>query len=264
MDKAKDVASKVNSSSKQVKHKSAKNKGASSLKNVSSKNANNASGRIGVAAVALASTLSMLLPGATALAKTPLNADSFDSSYVKSAAKTSGKGAGKGAGKGNGNGLYKNELLNTGATFDRIARHIVGSDKEPLVKHADSNASAAGVDNQEAAAGDSSVSVKDSGERSDAGSEAASDAGNGDNDVDGDGAVADENSSNDASVESSSKQIKPTAEPKAATKGKQNNSNVAKPKSKTVEKEQPAEANQLRLLHRRQSLSRLSLQKQKL
>lgn len=242
MDKAKDVASKVNSSSKQVKHKSAKNKGASSLKNVSSKNANNASGRIGVAAVALASTLSMLLPGATALAKTPLNADSFDSSYVKSAAKTSGKGAGKGAGKGNGNGLYKNELLNTGATFDRIARHIVGSDKEPLVKHADSNASTAGVDNQEAAAGDSSVSVKDSGERSDAGSEAASDAGNGDNDVDGDGAVADENSSNDASVESSSKQIKPTAEPKAATKGKQNNSNVAKPKSKTVEKEQPAEA----------------------
>ncbi|XTN28528.1 hypothetical protein ACOBR4_00900, partial [Gardnerella piotii] len=98
MDKAKDVASKVNSSSKQVKHKSAKNKGASSLKNVSSKNANNASGRIGVAAVALASTLSMLLPGATALAKTPLNADSFDSSYVKSAAKTSGKGAGKGNG----------------------------------------------------------------------------------------------------------------------------------------------------------------------
>ena len=246
MDKAKDVASKVNSSSKQVKHKSAKNKGASSLKNVSSQNANNASGRIGVAAIALASTLSMLLPGATALAKTPLNADSFDSSYVKSAAKTSGKGAGKGNGKGDGKGdgndLYKNGLLNTGATFDRIARHIVGSDKEPLVKNADSNNSAEGVKNPQAAAGDSSVSVKDSGEPSDAGSEAASDAGNGDNDVDGDGAVADENSSNDASVESSSKQIKPTAEPKAATKGKQNNSNVAKPKSKTVEKEQPAEA----------------------
>ncbi|RIY21565.1 hypothetical protein CJI53_05590, partial [Bifidobacteriaceae bacterium VN002] len=230
VDKAKDVDSKVNSSSKQVKHKSAKNKGASSLKNVSSQNANNASGRIGVAAVALASTLSMLLPGATALAKTPLNADSFDSSYVKSAAKTSGKG--------NGNGLYKNELLNTGATFDRIARHIVGSDKEPLVKNADSNNSAEGVKNPHAAAFDSSVGVKDSGERS----EAASEIVNGDNDVDGDGAVADENSSNDASVESSSKQIKPTAEPKAATKGKQNNSNVAKPKSKTVEKEQPAEA----------------------
>ena len=238
MDKAKDVASKVNSSSKQVKHKSAKNKGASSLKNVSSKNANNASGRIGVAAVALASTLSMLLPGATALAKTPLNADSFDSSYVKSAAKTSGKGAGKGNGKGDGNDLYKNGLLNTGATFDRIARHIVGSDKEPLVKNADSNNSAEGVKNPQAAAGDSSVGVKDSGERS----EAASETVNGDNDVDSDGAVADENSSNDASVESSSKQIKPTAEPKAATKGKQNNSNVAKPKSKTVEKEQPAEA----------------------
>lgn len=237
MDKAKDVASKVNSSSKQVKHKSAKNKGASSLKNVSSKNANNASGRIGVAAVALASTLSMLLPGATALAKTPLNADSFDSSYVKSAAKTSGKGAGKGNGKGDGNDLYKNGLLNTGATFDRIARHIVGSDKEPLVKNADSNNSAEGVKNPQAAAGDSSVGVKDSGERS----EAASETVNGDNDVDSDGAVADENSSNDASVESSSKQIKPTAEPKAATKGKQNNSNVAKPKSKTVEKEQPAE-----------------------
>ena len=95
MSKEKGVASKVNSSSKQVKHKSAKNKGVSSLKNVSSQSANNnASGRIGVAAVALASTLSMLLPGATALAKTPLNADSFDSSYVKSAAKTSGKGAG--------------------------------------------------------------------------------------------------------------------------------------------------------------------------
>lgn len=200
MDKAKDVASKVNSSSKQVKHKSAKNKGASSLKNVSSKNANNASGRIGVAAVALASTLSMLLPGATALAKTPLNADSFDSSYVKSAAKTSGKGAGKGNGKGDGNDLYKNGLLNTGATFDRIARHIVGSDKEPLVKNADSNNSAEGVKNPQAAAGDSSVGVKDSGERS----EAASETVNGDNDVDSDGAVADENSSNDASVESSS------------------------------------------------------------
>lgn len=177
MDKAKDVASKVNSSSKQVKHKSAKNKGASSLKNVSSQNANNASGRIGVAAVALASTLSMLLPGATALAKTPLNADSFDSSYVKSAAKTSGKGAGK----GNGNGLYKNELLNTGATFDRIARHIVGSAEEPLVKNADSNNSAEGVKNPQAAAGDSSVGVKDSGERSGAGSEVSNGVGNGDN-----------------------------------------------------------------------------------
>ncbi|EPI59585.1 repeat protein [Gardnerella vaginalis JCP8070] len=128
-------------------------------------------------------------------------------------------------------------MLNTGATFDRIARHIVGSDKEPLVKNADSNNSAEGVKNPQAAAGDSSVGVKDSGERS----EAASETVNGDNDVDSDGAVADENSSNDASVESSSKQIKPTAEPKAATKGKQNNSNVAKPKSKTVEKEQPAE-----------------------
>ena len=249
MDKAKDVASKVNSSSKQVKHKSAKNKGASSLKNVSSQNANNASGRIGVAAVALASTLSMLLPGATALAKTPLNADSFDSSYVKSAAKTSGKGAGKG--NGDPNGLYNNGLLNTGATSELARRQMVGSAKEYLVKHADSNAdsnaSAAGVDNQEAAAGDSSEASND----------AASETGNGDNDVDGDGAVASTNSSDDVSVESSSKQIKHTTEDqsatkdgsevadnsatKTATKGKQNNSNVAKPKSKAVEKEQPAE-----------------------
>ena len=259
MDKAKDVASKVNSSSKQVKHKSAKNKGASSLKNVSSKNANNASGRIGVAAVALASTLSMLLPGATALAKTPLNADSFDSSYVKSAAKTSGKGAGKGNGKGDGNDLYKNGLLNTGATSERAMRQMVGSAKEYLVKHADSNAdsnnSAAGVDNQEAAAGDSSVSVNGSGEHlSEAGNEASNEAGSGDSS----GAVTESNTSNDVNVESSNKQIKHTTEDqsatkdgsevadnsatKTATKGKQNNSNVAKPKSKTVEKEQPAEA----------------------
>ena len=166
MSKAKDVASKGNSSSKQIKHKSAKNKGVSSLKNVSSQSANNASSRIGVAAVALASTLSMLLPGATALAKTSFNADSFDSSYVNSVAKASGKGAGNGAGKGNGDpsGLYKNGLLNTGATSERAMRQMVGSAKEYLVKHADSNAdsnnSAAGVDNQEAAAGDSSVSVK--------------------------------------------------------------------------------------------------------
>lgn len=252
MDKAKDVASKVNSSSKQVKHKSAKNKGASSLKNVSSKNANNASGRIGVAAVALASTLSMLLPGATALAKTPLNADSFDSSYVKSAAKTSGKDAGKG--NGDPNGLYNNGLLNTGATSELARRQMVGSAKEYLVKHADSNASAAGVDNQEAAAGDSSEASND----------AASETGNGDNDVDGDGAVASTNSSDDVSVESSSKQIKPTtedqsatkdgskvatddatkSETKDATKGEQNNSDLAKPKSKAVEKEQPAEVKQ--------------------
>ena len=242
MDKAKDVASKVNSSSKQVKHKSAKNKGASSLKNVSSQNANNASGRIGVAAVALASTLSMLLPGATALAKTPLNADSFDSSYVKSAAKTSGKGAGNGNGKGDGNDLYKNGLLNTGATSERAMRQMVGSAKEYLVKHADSNAdsnnSAAGVDNQEAAAGDSSVSVNGSGEHlSEAGNEASNEAGSGDSS----GAVTESNTSNDVNVESSNKRIKTTTEVQAATKGAQNNQKVAKPKSKAVKKEQPAE-----------------------
>lgn len=233
MDKAKDVASKVNSSSKQVKHKSAKNKGASSLKNVSSKNANNASGRLGVAAVALASTLSMVLPGATALAKTPLNADSFDSSYVKRVAKTSGKGAGKG--NGDLNGLYKNGLLNTGATFDRIARHIVGSAEEPLVKNADSNNSAAGVKNPQAGAGDSSVGVKDSGERSVAGSE----TGNGD--IDG---TVDEsnNNSNDVRAESSNKRIKTTTEVQSATKSAQNNQKVAKPDSKAAKKEQSAEA----------------------
>lgn len=239
MDKAKDVASKVNSSSKQVKHKSAKNKGASSLKNVSLQNANNASGRIGVAAVALASTLSMLLPGATALAKTPLNADSFDSSYVKSAAKTSGKGAGK----GNGNGLYKNGLFNTGATSELARRQMVGSAKEYLVKHADSNAdsnaSAAGVDNQEAAAGDSSVSVNGSGEHlSEAGNEASNEAGSGDSS----GAVTESNTSNDVNVESSNKRIKTTTEVQAETKGAQNNQKVAKPDSKAAKKEQSAEA----------------------
>lgn len=232
MSKAKDVVSKGNSSSKQVKHKSAKNKGVSSLKNVSSQSANNASGhRLGVAAVALASTLSMLLPGATALAKTPLNADSFDSSYVKSAAKTSGKGAGKGNGKGDGNDLYKNGLLNTGATSERAMRQMVGSAKEYLVKHADSNAdsnnSAAGVDNHEAAAGDSSVSVKDSGERSYADSKASNDAGS--------------EAGDDASFETGSEAATDSAT-ETATKGEQDNSDVAKSDSKAAKKEQSAEA----------------------
>ncbi|MFU0464983.1 InlB B-repeat-containing protein [Gardnerella vaginalis] len=223
MSKAKDVASKGNSSSKQIKHKSAKNKGVSSLKNVSSQSANNASGhRLGVAAVALASTLSMVLPGATALAKTSFNADSFDSSYVKSVAKTSGKGAGNGKGKGDGNDLYKNGLLNTGATSERAMRQMVGSVKEYLVKNADSNAdsnnSAEGVNNQEAAAGDSSVSVKDSGERSDAGSEA----------------------SNDASSETGSEAATDSAT-ESATKGEQDNQKVAKSDSKASKKEQTAE-----------------------
>ena len=172
----------------------------------------------------------MLLPGATALAKTPLNADSFDSSYVKSAAKTSGKGAGNGNGKGDGNDLYKNGLLNTGATSERAMRQMVGSAKEYLVKHADSNAdsnnSAAGVDNQEAAAGDSSVGVKDSGERSDAGSET------------GDGASYE--ASNDASSETGSEAATDSAT-ETATNGEQDNSDVAKPESKAVKKEQSAE-----------------------
>lgn len=119
---------------------------------------------------------------------------------------------------------------------------MVSSVKE-LVKHADSNvdsnASAEGVDNQEAAAGDSSVGVKDSGERSVAGSEAASETGNGD--IDG---TVDEsnNNSNDVRAESSNKRIKTTTEVQSATKSAQNNQKVAKPDSKAAKKEQSAEA----------------------
>lgn len=151
--------------------KSAK-KNAKAVKRSSSSTATSASGhRLGVAAVALASTLSMVLPGAAALARTSFNPDSFDPSYVNSVAKTSGKGAGNGAGKGSGNGkgdgdgngLYKNGLLNTGAPSDRTTRHMFDSVKY-LAKNTDSNAIAEGVENQETVAGDSSVGVKDSGE----------------------------------------------------------------------------------------------------
>lgn len=123
--------------------KSAK-KNAKAAKLSSSSTATSASGhRLGVAAVALASTLSMVLPGAAALARTSFNPDSFDPSYVNSVAKTSGKGAGNGNGKGDGdgNGLYKHGLLNTGATFDRTTRQMVGSAKEYSVKNTDSNLS---------------------------------------------------------------------------------------------------------------------------
>ncbi|WP_032812631.1 InlB B-repeat-containing protein [Gardnerella vaginalis] len=148
-------------------------KNAKTAKRSSSSTATSVSGRrLGVAAVALASTLSMVLPGAAALARTSFNPDSFDPSYVNSVAKTSGKGAGNGAGKGSGNGkgdgdgngLYKNGLLNTGATSDRTMRQMVDSVKEYLVKNDDSNINEEGVENQETAAGDSSVGVKDSGE----------------------------------------------------------------------------------------------------
>lgn len=151
--------------------KSAK-KNAKAAKRSSSSTATSASGhRLGVAAVALASTLSMVLPGAAALARTSFNPDSFDPSYVNSVAKTSGKGAGNGDGKGSGNGkgdgdgngLYKNGLLNTGAPSDRTTRHMFDSVKY-LAKNTDSNAIAEGVENQETVAGDSSVGVKDSGE----------------------------------------------------------------------------------------------------
>lgn len=150
--------------------KSAK-KNAKTAKRSSSSTATSASGhRLGVAAVALASTLSMVLPGAAALARTSFNPDSFDPSYVNSVAKTSGKGAGNGDGKGSGNGkddgngLYKHGLLNTGATFDRTTRQMVGSAKEYSVKNTDSNSIAEGAENQETVAGDSSVGVKDYGE----------------------------------------------------------------------------------------------------
>ncbi len=264
MSKIKDVASTGNLNNKQVKHKSIKNNVANNAKNVSLQSANNASGRLGVAAVALASTLSMVLPGATALAKTSFNADSFDSSYVNSVAKASSKGAGngtgKGAGKGNGegNGLYKNGLLNTGATSDRAMRQMVDS---VLVKNDDSNINEEGVKNQETVSGDSSVGVKDSGEffvtNGDSSSpsnrsfdtnnfedrSAASNAdSNGDSSADNNGAVAGSNNGNGVSVESSSKPIKPTNEDQGATKSEQNNSDLANPKSKAVEKEQPAEA----------------------
>lgn len=149
--------------------KSAK-KNAKAAKRSSSSTATSASGhRLGVAAVALASTLSMVLPGAAALARTSFNPDSFDPSYVNSVAKTSGKGAGNGAGKGSGNGkgdgngLYKNGLLNTGAPSDRTTRHMFDSVKY-LAKNTDSNSIAEGVENQETVAGDSSVGVKDYGE----------------------------------------------------------------------------------------------------
>lgn len=149
--------------------KSAK-KNAKAAKRSSSSTATSASGhRLGVAAVALASTLSMVLPGAAALARTSFNPDSFDPSYVNSVAKTSGKGAGNGDGKGSGNGkddgngLYKNGLLNTGAPSDRTTRHMFDSVKYS-VKNTDSNSIAEGVENQETVAGDSSVGVKDYGE----------------------------------------------------------------------------------------------------
>lgn len=149
--------------------KSAK-KNAKAAKRSSSSTATSASGhRLGVAAVALASTLSMVLPGAAALARTSFNPDSFDPSYANSVAKTSGKGAGNGDGKGSGNGkddgngLYKNGLLNTGAPSDRTTRHMFDSVKY-LAKNTDSNSIAEGAENQETVAGDSSVGVKDYGE----------------------------------------------------------------------------------------------------
>lgn len=55
-------------------------------------------------------------------------------------------------------------MLNTGATFDRTTRQMVGSAKEYSVKNTDSNSIAEGVENQETVAGDSSVGVKDYGE----------------------------------------------------------------------------------------------------
>ncbi|MFU0527116.1 InlB B-repeat-containing protein [Gardnerella vaginalis] len=170
--KHKSVSGDASNANKVKSVKSAK-KNAKTAKRSSSSTATSASGhRLGVAAVALASTLSMVLPGAAALARTSFNPDSFDPSYVNSVAKTSGKGAGNGAGKGSGNGkgdgdgngLYKHGLLNMGAISDSTTRQMVDSVKEYLVKNTDSNAITEGVKNQETVAGDSSVGVKDSGE----------------------------------------------------------------------------------------------------
>lgn len=170
--KHKSVSGDASNANKVKSVKSAK-KNAKTAKRSSSSTATSASGhRLGVAAVALASTLSMVLPGAAALARTSFNPDSFDPSYVNSVAKTSGKGAGNGAGKGSGNGkgdgdgngLYKHGLLNMGAISDSTTRQMVDSVKEYLVKNTDSNAITEGADNQKTVAGDSSVGVKDSGE----------------------------------------------------------------------------------------------------
>ena len=135
--KHKSVSGDASNANKVKSVKSAK-KNAKTAKRSSSSTATSASGhRLGVAAVALASTLSMVLPGAAALARTSFNPDSFDPSYVNSVAKTSGKGAGNGAGKGSGNGkgdgdgngLYKHGLLNMGAISDSTTRQMVDSVK---------------------------------------------------------------------------------------------------------------------------------------
>lgn len=242
---------------KSVKSVKSAKKNAKAAKRSSSSTATSASGhRLGVAAVALASTLSMVLPGAAASARTSFNPDSFDPSYVNSVAKTSGKGAGNGAGKGSGNGkgdgdgngLYKNGLLNTGATSDRTMRQMVDSVKEYLVKNTDSNAIAEGVKDQETVAGDSSVGVKDSGEyfvtngdssspsnRSfdtnnfeDRSATSSADS-NGDSSADNNGVVAGSNNSNEVGADSSRKRIK--AKDQTATKSEQDtaSSEIAKP-----------------------------------
>lgn len=70
---------------KSVKSVKSAKKNAKAAKRSSSSTATSASGhRLGVAAVALASTLSMVLPGAAASARTSFNPDSFDPSYVNS------------------------------------------------------------------------------------------------------------------------------------------------------------------------------------
>ena len=245
------------SNAKSVKSVKSAKKNAKTAKRSSSSTATSASGRrLGVAAVALASTLSMVLPGAAALARTSFNPDSFDPSYVNSVAKTSGKGAGNGAGKGSGNGkgdgdgngLYKHGLLNMGAISDSTTRQMVDSVKEYLVKNDDSNINEEGANNQETVAGDSSVGVKDSGEyfvtngdssspsnRSfdtnnfeDRSATSSADS-NGDSSADNNGVVAGSNNSNEVGADSSRKRIK--AKDQTATKSEQDtaSSEIAKP-----------------------------------
>ncbi|MFU0614665.1 InlB B-repeat-containing protein [Gardnerella vaginalis] len=254
--KHKSVSGDTSNASNAKSVKSVK-KNAKTAKRSSSSTATSVSGRrLGVAAVALASTLSMVLPGAAALARTSFNPDSFDPSYVNSVAKTSGKGAGNGAGKGSGNGkgdgdgngLYKHGLLNMGAISDSTTRQMVDSVKEYLVKNDDSNINEEGADNQKTVAGDSSVGVKDSGEyfvtngdssspsnRSfdtnnfeDRSATSSADS-NGDSSADNNGVVAGSNNSNEVGADSSRKRIK--AKDQTATKSEQDtaSSEIAKP-----------------------------------
>lgn len=133
-------------------------------------------------------------------------------------------------------------MLNTGATFDRTTRQMVGSAKEYSVKNTDSNSIAEGVENQETVAGDSSVGVKDSGEYFVTNVDSSSPSNR----------SFDTNNFEDRSAASSADSNADNSATKTATKGKQDTSSseIAKPvksakKSDTTqtkdEKTNPAE-----------------------